>query len=310
MRSGYRDLLAGLASLLESGVPIVDALEALSQKPGSRHSAELTDFLHQEVARGRPLSEALTSCSPPASPEAVALLRAGEASGALPEALRWVVAAADQRRERLRTLVSQTGYLAFVFVGALLLLAAMTAPRWVLVALVLAIAGSAALGLAELRRSRNGLGDSERLIRALPWLRKLHLEQASGQALRVLGRLIKSGLPLSEALPLSAGARDWLRQEFAEVGARLERKQTAPEAFGSVTVFHRHPELLARLAAGDRAGELDRALEEVGEHLEAECDGRLQRSLRWLPIVLTLAVGAIVLWLGVRTFSGLYSIQP
>lgn len=302
---GYRDLVSDLASLLESGVPILDALEGLNAGGRRGRTAELAAHLHREVSGGRTLAEALQSAAPPVTAEHTALVHAGEVSGTLPEVLRGIVVDLDQRRDRGRGLIRCT-YLFLVAVLAVLGILVVVFGYY-----GLAAAMSVGGGLAWRLRWpwARGSFPSERLLFALPWFERLLKEQAAARALRLLGRLLRSGMGLSEALGLTANAAstETLRVEFCCAGDRLEAKETLSSALRVLQLFRRHPALADRLAIAEKAGGLDRALEDVGGQLEAQCRLRIDRFLTVLPVVLTIVAGISVAGYGIWVFSRLYS---
>jgi len=304
---GYRDLVSDLASLLESGVPILDALEALNAEGRRGQTAELAAHLHREVSGGRTLAEALQSAAPPVTAEHAALVHAGEVSGTLPEVLREIVIDLDQRKDRTRGLLRSV-YLLLV-AGLALLGVLVLAFGFYGLAVAMAIGVGLARWSGRASTRVRGSSKTERVFLALPWMGHVLKEQAAARALRLLGRLLRSGMGLSEALGLTANAAstETLRVEFCCAGDRLEAKETLSSALRVLQIFRRHPALADRLTAAEKAGGLDRALEDIGGQLEAQCRLRIERFLTALPVVLTIVAGACVAGYGIWFFSRLYS---
>jgi type II secretory pathway component PulF len=86
-----------LASLLKSGVPILKALNIISEQSESSKLKELLEKIHNGIKDGASLSSALAGHPGIFSPLYVAMIRAGEDSGGLSEVL---LRLADYRRKQ------------------------------------------------------------------------------------------------------------------------------------------------------------------------------------------------------------------
>jgi general secretion pathway protein F len=115
---------------------------------------------------------------------------------------------------------------------------------------------------------------------------------------RGIAALVTAGVPLETAIGASERlARGALRDALEQSRARLRRGETLAQALdggGAVP-----PVVLGMLRAGDRAGRLGGALEQVATHLELEADlaSRLRHALAY-PTVLAVAATASVLIIG------------
>ena len=76
-----------LASLLKSGVPILNAIQIISDQSENFYLRNLLQNIHTQVKEGTPLSSALTQYPAIFSHLYIAMIRAGEDSGVLPEVL-------------------------------------------------------------------------------------------------------------------------------------------------------------------------------------------------------------------------------
>ena len=76
-----------LGSLLETGMPVREALSHLSEHKQRGNIRLLAATLAEPIQEGRPLVDALEACREVISPVFQAMVIAGEASGRLPEVL-------------------------------------------------------------------------------------------------------------------------------------------------------------------------------------------------------------------------------
>ena len=100
-----------------------------------------------------------------------------------------------------------------------------------------------------------------------------------------------------------------LSAEFHAVRRRLSEKQTASEAFLALRHFRREPDQLASLAAAEKAGVLDQALEDLGRRLEERYRKRVERTLTLLPGLLLFAVAIVVVVYIMEVFGALYGFK-
>lgn len=80
-------LFRNLAVMIDSGVPLLKAVESLRLQWAGENLGEALENFQVQLARGRSLSQAGSSVGDPFRRLHVALLRLGEESGALHEAL-------------------------------------------------------------------------------------------------------------------------------------------------------------------------------------------------------------------------------
>ena len=228
--------LRQLASMLNSGTPMVQALRLLAEESRVQGLRRVVQAVADDVAEGIPFSAAAATRPQAFGPVVVALIRAGEASGDLPGTLRQI---ADQRediasvaRKSAALLVYPcfVGFFAFLLVTFLLLF---IVPKFVslfkelgvqdfpLPTLILMRAAQGfgpfawAFGAALLvaivlytfrRRLSRGrvIADYWRL--GAPIVGRLNLGLALARVTGALGMMLERGVPAVEALRLAGQA--------------------------------------------------------------------------------------------------------
>jgi type II secretory pathway component PulF len=316
----YRDLLDDLRSLLDGGVPVVEALETIAARGSARRRA-LAAGLRREVTAGRTLAEALAAVSRGVPAEHAALVAAGERAGQLVEALGRLVELLDHRREvasrafsfLLQPLVTLAAAIVFLPLPLLLTAAGSAAYGSIVFGsfsliglLALAVWKGPALLPGPPRRA------CERGLLAVPWFGSLLGECAAGRVLWLLGRLLEAGISYDEALLLAANAAslETLGEDLLEARRRIAHKESASAALASVRILRGAPDVLARLAASEKAGALDRSLQEVGRSLEEGYVARLDRFVRLLPQLIILLVGVAVISYAFVVLRRVYTLPP
>jgi type IV pilus assembly protein PilC len=262
-----------LAALHRAGLTWPAALEQVPA-PDEAWSAA-----RRRVSEGAPLSEALREAVAPLD---LALLRAGEARGALDEALEGLAARHEEARRRRGALRAALAYpvlvahLAALLLGVPDLMAGRTlaALGWMLLLLV-----PVHVVLWRLRRPGAAAAEHD------AW------------ALDALGALHDAGVPLSEALPLAraAGPSGRVALDLADATTRVARGLDLAGAWRETP-----PEAAAALRNAEHAGALGRECRAWAERWLFDLEMRRKTTAARLAPLMVLGVGVIV---GVRVIS-------
>ena len=329
------DLLRALRALLEGGVPIAAALAAMRSEERDPAVRGLIDQLSGDVCAGRSLSESMERHSSAFPAPCAELVRAGEASGSLEEALGHLIEHAEWT-ESVRATVRQALSYPVLVGGAayalLLFMLAFTVPRlgdllvriqadvpastrWLLwisgfvsehIVAILS-ASFAALGLAALAlRTRRAAQLSAASLSVFPPTRSIAVAIARALGCRTVAVLLRSGLPLVTALRI--GARTAVLPSFSSALARSAERVAeglpVTQALGDERVL---PALsLVLLRAGQESGSLDDSFEQLGRGFEGEARRRVARALALLEPAATVAMAGVVVSVGLIALRTVY----
>jgi len=315
-----------LATLLESGLTIERALEALIDEAPDARAREVLTGVKAEIVAGVDLAGAL-GAYPASFPDFYcALVRGGEQSGALPTVLQHLADHLEARQAMRQKTTLALLYPTLVTVVAVLIVAGLLgyvvpqvvqvfqqsrqtlplttraligasevlqiAGPWLALVLVLAVvAGRSALRVPDVRKRWHAL------VLRVPVVGALTRSADSARFAATVGILVGGGVPLVQALDAGASAmtnlilRDGARNAVALVreGASLAR------ALASVKVF---PPMLGHLvASGEASGSLARMLERAARLESQAFERRLAFLLTLLEPALILAMGVLVLFI-------------
>jgi len=309
-----------LATLLGAGLPIDEALGALSEQADSERQRALTVALRARVTEGASLAQAMREF-PETFPDIFcATVAAGEQSGHLDHVLDKLAdyaESSDALRQKvlaalayplLLTLVAVavvTGLLGWVvpqIVGvfenmhqalpwptrALIALSAFVRHwGWLLVLLAVAtvIAARVALRREAIRHRWHAV-----LLR-LPLVGRLVRAANTARATRTLALLAGSAVPLLDALGIAAQVVPNLPMREALRGAAFKVREGSAfsRALGDSGQFP--PVALRLIASGERSGELPRMLEEAAQQQQRELD-------RWMTALTSVLGPAVILFVG------------
>lgn len=321
-RSQYRDFIDDLSTLLESGVPVLQALENMASDPRSARSAFVNRLL-ERVRGGESLAEALACEGPGISAIDVGLIRAGETGGALVEVLGSIVRRLDARKALQEDLLKRSLYGLSVFMLAcvllpLYLLVIGRTGTYVLIQTciflpVLVLAWVVSRGPDLFSESSSVREPYERLLLGVPILGNLLAKRAFARAFEALGLLLRAGVTYREGIPLAAASIRWntLRRCFLEVHAGLESGLSITDSLRAVEGhLGRERGWRERVVTGEEAGKADRAFLQIANDWDERFQNSMQYLLRVLPIALILLVGLIVAMRFLDVFESMYSGVP
>jgi general secretion pathway protein F len=315
-----------LATLATAGLPLEESLAALSEADAEPRSRAIVAQLRARVMEGQSLADAMAEF--PDSFDAVfrASVAAGESSGRLDQALSRLADDVEAREALSRSLWMALAYPLLLTIVALavvsgllvyvvpqvvsvfqnlrqelpwatrLLIAIADAVRaFGLLALVLAVA--AAFGArAALRRESLRLA-WDRFVLRLPLAGRLVRAANTARAARTLATLVASGVPVLEAMQLSAATLRNLpmQQAFKRAALRVREGSGFARALAESGLFP--PVALRLIASGEKSGRLDAMLEQAARAQQREVEGLLAAFAAVLGPAVILGVGALVLFI-------------
>ena len=178
--------------------------------------------------------------------------------------------------------------------------------HWLLfvVAALGVVAGCIAMGRsARLRLAR------DRMALRLPFVSGLVQNSETATMTRTLGTLIRSGVPMLQALQITGNALSNRVMATAVQQSAEDVKQGASlmHALTRAGVF---PELALRLTGvGEQTGQLDVMLERVGSIYEAVLQRQLMRITSLITPVLTIVIGVLVGGLLLSVMGAIFSVN-
>jgi general secretion pathway protein F len=161
---------------------------------------------------------------------------------------------------------------------------------------LLALVAGAFGGRAALRREPLRLA-WDRFVLRLPLAGRLVRAANTARAARTLATLVASGVPVLEAMQLSAATLRSLpmQQAFKRAAVRVREGSGFARALGESGLFP--PVALRLVASGEKSGRLYAMLEQAARAQQREVEGLLAAMAAVLGPAVILAVGALVLFI-------------
>jgi general secretion pathway protein F len=313
-----------LAALVQSGMPLDQALVAVAEQADVAHVAKLVQAIRTHVMAGESLPAALSRFPRTFTPLYRGLIGAGTETGRLPEVLARLADYLDARLALRQKFVVAMIYPALVTVVALGVIAVLVtsvvpqvvsvyqqsrqtlplltqaliatsaffrATGWLWLTLV-AVAG-AVLALAW-RREHTRARLHETLLR-VPGVGRLAASLDTARYASTLAILVGSGAPLLRALDAATAVVRMipLARAAQAAGALVREGVSLSRALKEQRTFP--PVLIHLIANGEQSGALAPMLERAAVELERDAERRLAWIAALIQPALIVAMGAIVL---------------
>ncbi|PVM88821.1 type II secretion system F family protein [Caulobacter endophyticus] len=318
----FAEFLHDLGALVSAGVPVRGALGVLAS--GEKRSTPVSraaKAIEDQLSAGQSLAEAIARLPRPSGASLAALVAAGEASGALGQALTHGADSQAEELDAMETLVGALSYPLFILLmtsATIMVILFFVAPS--LEPLVqgnerLPLGLNVLLESSQALRSRGGLlavsvaGVACALMVSwrLGWLRRpvegwlldgptasISRGLAFGAAMTTFGGLVSAKVPVSDALKLSAaGASMRLVADRLLVAADAIRTGVAVSQ--AIAQCRGMPARLVRLASvGEETGRLGSMLARGGRLERQASLRRLKRAAQWLGPAMIVLLGALI----------------
>jgi len=325
-KMGARDMLLfsrEMADLLASGMTLGRALHTLAQRKGDDSKAQVIRRLRDEVVQGSALSDALR-IYPETFPQLyLSMVRAGEASGALAEALEGLCKHYERVQEARSKVITAMIYPAIVLaIGLISVVGLMVfiVPRFepifaelggtlplptrilmgfsnALIKYGWLILILSAAGTISLRKwIKTPAGRFWWHARQLKWpvIRQIITANAFGHFARTLETLIRNGVPILKALTIAEETvgNDVIAKEIAAARTRVTDGSSIAGPLAAGKVF---PELLTdMLAVGEETGDLPGALKNIARRYDTELDFSIKVLTTVMEPILILGIAIII----------------
>lgn len=331
--------LRQLGQMLQAGVPILRALDALTHQPESPDLAEIWWTVQRTVGNGCPLSQALAPFKNTFPRQVVHIVRVGESTGSLVAALVRLADGLERDDLLKRRVLSALAYPVVVLLTSLLVSYALL--RFVLPPFLDSLI-SLKLHLPWPTRLLMLLAGSMRhpflLLGGglLLWLGRARLRQLwrspklayrlyrDCQYVPLLGRCMRDystiRLAAAAAQLLSSGGdvlRSWDLALRASGDPRLDRlrpdlRRHLLEGEDASAFFFQHPQVVSRLftallEVGENTGKTPLLLERVARNLEDELDHELTLLTSLIQPAMLMVVSMSTLFIILALFLPLYS---
>jgi general secretion pathway protein F len=312
-----------LSGLLRAGMPLDRGLSIISQIVTRKSFAKAIVEANRQVRAGKSLAEALTGQGAAFPAYFVSMVRAGEMSGTLDSVLVYIAGLTERRVEMRSRMVSALIYPALLIcatIGSVILIMTTVIPKFepifqqagrelpmltkVMVAIsnlltaglpyIGAVAVATILAAAMVLKQPDSRLALDRFILSIPLVGPLIAKMQVARLSHVLGSLLIGGVPLVQALTITAGGVGNLaiRQRINAAKELVKNGITLSKALKRQGGF---PSLFVQLLeVGEESAKLGDTLFDIARIYEDETDTAMQRVATLITPIATIGLGGVV----------------
>jgi type IV pilus assembly protein PilC len=169
-------------------------------------------------------------------------------------------------------------------------------------------AGTLVLLVLAIYGGKRGKGRRDRMLLRLPALGNLFRLVAVERFCRVLATLVQAGVPLPDAVQVSADSTNnaVYQEKLADVRDAMMRGEGLARPIQASGVFP--PAARQMIRVGEATGSLDKQLENAAVYYERELEHELKRVTDMFEPAILIIVGLAVAFVAVAQISAMYSI--
>jgi general secretion pathway protein F len=319
-----------LGDLLRSGVPLLRALEVVEKQTSHAGLKQVLGEVHHAVEQGSSLAEALAHFPRVFGEMVVNMVRAGSEGGFLEEALNRIAdftEAQDDLKKRTLGAIVYPAVLAVVGVTIVTVLLVFFVPMfkgffeqlekrnelppltvgllWLSNTLrtygLFLVAGLAVAGYFVRRQLKTDAGRlwRDRMKLRLPLAGPIFQQLAVSRFCRVLGTLLRNGVPILRSLEIvrEATGNRVLGAAIAEAAENVTAGQSLAEPLGASGRFP--PAVIEMIAVAEQANNLESVLVVIADSLEKRMWRKLDMAVRLLEPLLLIIMAGLVLMMAI-----------
>jgi general secretion pathway protein F/MSHA biogenesis protein MshG len=334
----YISALRQLSVLLKAGISLKDALEDIGNNSNDPLIKEIFLAAADAIDSGKSLSDVFAEYEEYLGGISLAMIRLGEQTGDLAMAIEYLAQIYENMYENRRKMIKALRYpiitlvaivVAFVFLILLVvpkfkamfeqLHAKLPLPTRILLGIehVLSNYGLIVLAVLSLiiiiiiflyKTSYSFKYTADKILLKTPLIGKIIEYATLHRFLLTLSSLLRSGIPLLDALKISEGiiANEVIKEKIKQIIIGINQGRTLAEMMNETKLVNFIA--LRMISAGEESGELDTMLSKAADYYEdrfQDIIDNMQASIE--PIMLTI-IGALVLLLALGIFLPMWDL--
>lgn len=320
-----------LSTLYKAGLPLLTGLSSLKDQTENKKFQNVLEQVGKDIEAGNPLFESMAKHPDVFSVIYVNMIRAGETSGQLGEALDRFVMLANrelQTRQRLKEATRYPKIVIFSVMIAFTVLIAFVIPRFaatfaqfnmplplptrIMIGinkvfhtywyLVLGVVLGIFLLIKRYLKTESGRYLWDKVKTRIPVLGPVFLKIGLSRFSNTFGMLNRTGIPILQALEITSATVDnlLLSQSIDTIQQRVREGSSLTEALKESKRFT--PLVIQMISVGESSGTLDDMLTRVTDYYDIEVDNALRKLPTYIEPLLTLFLGGVVLLLALAVF--------
>jgi len=320
------DTLTGLSDLLGNGVTLLESLTILAEQSPDKRMGEILHQVRDDVAEGTSLDESLAKHPQVFSNLAISMVRAGLEGAFLEDALERVssfLRKQDEVRGKIIGAMTYPAILAIVGVIVTVILVTVIVPMFepfferlersgvglptitvvllffsnALVKYGIVTAGvfaAIAFGVKRLISSEKGQRFIDEWKLKIPFVGSVFHDSSVSRFCRVLGTLLKNGVPILRSLDISSSSAGnvLLEEAIKNSAENISSGNLLSQPLSESGLIP--PQVMAMIRVAEESNSLDDVLIKISDRMDQKTERRLDSLVRLVEPIMLLAIGTIV----------------
>lgn len=330
--------LRQFSTLLDSQVPLNEALKTLLLQAASPAIRDLVSELIEDIDSGLPLSQAVAKRNDVFGEFYSQMVRSGEISGRLQEVLAYLADYAEHENDLMNKAKAGATYPVFLFISFVVIAVVITtvlAPQmsnifaefgqtpplgtrilivtgnllnhWgILLTVIIAGITWMILNYFHSPEGRRMLGI---YILSIPVIGKVYRKIYIARFCETAGTLMQGGIPVVTAFEVAGDATGnyVYQQQGHKIAEGIKNGESLSKVLGQYSEYF--PPLVGQMAAvGERTGRLDSILKKVSQYYQKDIDSSFNKMLSLLQPILIIFIGIFVALLVAAVLLPIYQL--
>ena len=311
------------SAMTQAGLPLIQCLDILAEQTENKNMAVIVRKVSMDIQGGGTLAESLEKHKPTFTELYCQMVRAGEAGGILDTILNRLAdyqEAAEKLRRKIKGAMTYPVMVAVVAVGAVAALLTFVVPvfatmfkdmggelpgptKFVIAAsdfmkayILYMLAGTIVAVFALMRyiKTPKGQWQWDTMMLTLPLFGDLTRKSAVARFCRTLGTLLSSGVPIIDALTVTArtSGNKVLEAGIFRTVEAISGGQSIAEPLKATGAFP--PMVIQMIAVGERTGGLSDMLTRVSDFYDQEVESAVDSLTSMLEPLVIVVLGGII----------------
>ena len=324
-------------TMINAGVAMISMLEILEEQTENPNLKRILGQMHQDIKEGASLYDAFSKHPKVFSPLYCSMIKAGEASGALPEVLERLIYIIDHEHQVKSDIKSAMTYpiivVVFLFTAFLVLItqvipkfvnifnnAGLTLPLPTQICLLIytflsnywyLIIGSVVLVgifLFYYLKTDQGKFARDTLLMRVPLIGPLFVKSAVSRFASIFSILQSSGVDVLDSMDILSGTigNTAIGSELEGIKDSLAEGRGIAGPLGQAKYFT--PMLINMVAIGEESGNLESMLRDVAEHYDTEVEYSMKKLSEAIGPLLTVGLAAVVGFFALAIFLPMWDL--
>ena len=324
-------------TLIQAGIPMLQALTVMETQTENKKLKAIAATMAEDIRGGRPLTTAFNRHPRVFSPLYCAMVRAGEAAGALPEVLDRLIAIIDHEHKVKSEIKDALRYPIIVtlfLLAAFIVLLTFVIPKFVAIFQQAKIdlplptricmslheffqaqwpflVGGSLLGLILILRffkTQKGRLVRDGIALKIPLTGPLVLKAAMSRFASIFAILQSSGITVLDSLDILSGTLNnaAITREFSKIKEHLSQGKGISTPLARAKYFP--PMVINMIAVGEESGNMDDMLRDIANHYDTEVEYATKGLSDAMGPLLTLGLAAVMVFFALAIFLPMWDL--